>query len=95
MSNLVVLPLTLISYNGGCQHDEFSIQNSIDTPTGDDFENERPHCSQEGNNYDLLLRYKPLHPTSGSDACTLTHLVIRQPANCSDPAQQRRAFRIV
>ena len=84
MSIPVVLPLSLVSYNGGSQSEEYSIHNSIDLPADDEYEQPPPHCSKNGNNFDLVLQYRPADPSQASNACTLTHIVISHARNCSD-----------
>ena len=77
--NKTVIPILLndhfkiVSYNGGSQADleSYSVKNVLTGPNGS------PHCSNRGNQFDLVLE-------SDVDV-TLTHFAIVGPTHCTAP----------
>ena len=80
LSHPTVLPFSLLSYDGSKSEDEDTdpIENVLsDNP-------ELVHCSRDGHNFNLVLQYTP-SIASPSASCTLTHVVIHGPTNCTAP----------
>jgi len=80
LSHPTVLPFSLVSYDGSKAEDEDTdpIENVLSADP------DLVHCSRDGHNFNLLLQYTPsIHSPSAS--CTLTHVVIHGPTNCTAP----------
>ena len=80
MSHPTVLPFSLVSYDGSKPADE-DTDPIVNVLSADP---ELVHCSRDGHNFNLLLQYTP-SLTAASASCTLTHVVIHGPTNCTAP----------
>ena len=80
LSHPTVLPFSLVSYDGSQPEgeDDYPIENVLSDDPG------LVHCSRNGRNFNLLLRYTP-SITAPSASCTLTHVVIHGPTSCQAP----------
>ena len=80
LSHPTVLPFSLVSYDGSKPEDEDAdpIENVLSADPS------LVHCSRDGRNFNLLLQYTPSLATPFA-SCTLTHVVIHGPTNCTAP----------
>jgi len=63
--------LSVVSYTGGANAPELTVKNCLDN------ESQFPHCTQDGSNFDLVLK--------SDSKFRLTNILLRGPENCTAP----------